>query len=233
MSSHEHYHPVLFIGSAPPKSAIAVFEAISEHVGELAVAVPDGDQAGWWFAVLKQYKECPQLEPAGHVQANEGGQIKLPLFRLKPGVTPADLRIGTFGYAVQAEKSYAEFKRLRAAGKFPADVRFQVTFPTPMTTLFAILHRPEDILPAVESAFKREIDMLLRAVPAEDLVISWDVCEPVSVEVLRRPDDASSMFQGSSARLPSLELCLEGLGRAGAMVNPRHKVYSEAAAGDK
>jgi hypothetical protein len=135
------YHPVLFIGSAPPKSAIAVFEAISEHVGELAVAVPDGDQAGWWFAVLKQYKECPQLEPAGCVQANEGGQIKLPLFRLKPGVAPADLRIGTFGYAVQAEKSYAEFKRLRTAGKFPADTRFQVTFPTPLTTLFAILHR--------------------------------------------------------------------------------------------
>ncbi len=218
MSSHEHYHPVLFIGSAPPKSATAVFETISEHVGELAVAVPDGDQAGWWFAVLREYKACPQLEPAGYVQANEGGQVKLPLFRLKPGVAPADLRIGSFGYAAQAEKSYAEFKRLRAAGKFAADARFQVTFPTPLTTLFTILHRPEDILPAIEAAFKREIDMLLRAVPADDLAISWDVCEPVSVEVLRRPDDASSMFRGSSARLPSLELCLEGVERAAAMV---------------
>jgi hypothetical protein len=46
MSTHTHAHSVLFIGSAPPRSAAAVFEAISEHVGGLCRAVPDGDQDG-------------------------------------------------------------------------------------------------------------------------------------------------------------------------------------------
>ncbi len=142
MSTHTHAHSVLFIGSAPPRSAAAVFEAISEHAGGLCRAVPDGDQAGWLLAVMAHYAANPQLS----------------------GVKRAELRLGPYGYAAQAEKSYAEFKRLRKEGKFPADTRFQVTLPSPMVSIMFLLHPPEDVLPAAEAAFKGEIDTLLRTV---------------------------------------------------------------------
>jgi hypothetical protein len=220
MNTPAQHHSVLFVGSAPPRSAAAVFEAVSEHVGALAATVPDGDQAGWLWAVMKHYGAHPQLEVGDYVLANAGGELRIPQFKLKPGVKPEQLRLGPFGYAAEAAKSYAEFKRLRAEGKFAADTRLQVTFPTPLTSILHVAHRPEDVLPAAEAAFKSEIDLLLRAVPAEDLLISWDVCEPVSVEVQRRPDEASSMFKNSLGRLPSMTLSLDSVARAGAMVPP-------------
>jgi hypothetical protein len=218
MNTHAKAHSVLFIGSAPPLSATAVFEAISEHVGGLCAAVPDGDQAGWVMAVMNHYATSPQLELVDQVLFHEGGSMRVPLFRLKAGVTPAEFRLGPYGYAAQAEKSYAEFKRLRAAGKFPADTRFQVTLPSPMVSIMFLLNPPEDVLPAAQAAFKGEIDALLRTVPAEDLLISWDVCEAVSEEVQRRPGEASPLFKRIMPYLPPLTLSLDSVARAAAMV---------------
>ena len=218
MSTYTHAHSVLFIGSAPPRSATAVFEAISKHVGGLCTTVPDGDQAGWLLAVMAHYAASPQLEAVDQVPFHEGGTMRVPVFRLKSGVKRAELRLGPYGYAAQAEKSYAEFKRLRKEGKFPADTRFQVTLPSPMVSIMFLLHPPEDVLPAAEAAFKGEIDALLRTVPAEDLLISWDVCEPVSEEVQRRPGEASPLFKRLMPYLPSMTLSLDSVARAAAMV---------------
>jgi len=218
MSTHPHAHSVLFVGSAPPRSATAVFEAISEHVSGLCTTVPDGDQAGWLLPVMAHYAASPQLEAADQVLFHEGGTMRVPVFRLKSGVKPAELRLGPYGYAAQAEKSYGEFIRLRKEGKFPADTRFQVTLPSPMVSIMFLLHPPEQVLPAAEAAFKDEIDALLRAVPPKDLLISWDVCEPVSEEVQRRPGEASPLFKTLMPYLPSMTLSLDSVARAAAMV---------------
>src|SRR5260221_9131217 len=87
-----------------------------------------------------------------------------------------------------------------------------------MVSMMFLLHPPEDVLPAAEAAFKGEIDALLRTVPAKDLLISWDVCEPVSEEVQRRPGEASPLFKRLMPYLPSMTLSLDSVARAPAMV---------------
>src|SRR5258706_12402217 len=98
MSTHSHARSVLFIGSAPPRSTTAVFEAISEHVGGLCSTVPDGDQAGWLLAGMAHCAASPQLEAVDQVPFHEGGTMRVPVFRLKSDGNPSRLRPGPSGY---------------------------------------------------------------------------------------------------------------------------------------
>lgn len=215
MSATSCNHSVLFIGSAPAKPAKAVFEAISEHVGDLTCAVPDGDQAGWIGAVYQRHLANPQIEVVGMIDFFEGGTLKMPLFRVKPGVKPGDLELGPFGFAEAARDSYAEFKRMRSEGRFAADARFQVCLPTPLLCLQSFKHPMAEFLPAAEAAMADELAAILKVVPAEDLAVQWDVCEPVFEEVVRRPGEAPSMYAWrDKADFPPLPAMLDSIARA-------------------
>jgi hypothetical protein len=47
-------------------------------------------------------------------------------YTLKPGIKPQDVRFENLFYAEVAKQSYAEFKRLKNAGKIPSGTKFQV-----------------------------------------------------------------------------------------------------------
>jgi hypothetical protein len=98
------------------------------------------------------------------------------LFRVKEGVN--SVYFDHLGYTNEARKSYQDFCRLRADGVIPAGVRFQVALPlTESAVRFCVtnLRDYELMHAAYEEAMSQEIAELVRAVPAHDLVIQWDI----------------------------------------------------------
>lgn len=98
-------------------------------------------------------------------------------FRIKEDAQ--DIRFETLGYAEEAIKSYAEFKRLRDAGEVAAGVRFQVCIPTHDSGLrWFLTNAPdlEQLWPPYTDVVKRELEAICAAIPTQDMLIQWDVC---------------------------------------------------------
>ena len=96
------------------------------------------------------------------------------LFRVKPGrsIHFDDLRYGTY-----AAESYKAFRRLRDEGVIGADVRFQMSLPSPHSGIDGAFEDPSQ-WPAIYAAYvdgmRGEIRKALETIPADDLVIQWD-----------------------------------------------------------
>jgi hypothetical protein len=191
------HHPrrVLLIGSAPPRSAELVFKEAGTRLGALAPCLPDGDQAGWIMGVFASYVNHPDLEQSRVLNMDSAGLIRTPMYRLRPGRELRKLELGPFGFASQAARSYQEFRRLREQGVLAAGTRFQVSLPSPLISIMVLEHPFSDTLPAIVAAFIREIEGIRSAVPAADLAIQWDVCEPIMEETLRRPGHPTPFYK--------------------------------------
>jgi hypothetical protein len=85
-----------------------------------------------------------------------------------------------FGH--EAVKSYAVFRRMREKGLIGQDVRFQVGLPFTSDAIDLFFPEPGDY-PIVTKAYERSVQdtiaLILRHVPADDLVIQWDYCSEV------------------------------------------------------
>jgi hypothetical protein len=108
---------VLLVGSVPLRPAAKVFETVAARLGALAPRIPDGEMMGWLREVWASHARNPGLEPAGTTRLSTISNVLVPLFRPKPSA--ANLALGPYGYAENARKSYAEFKRLCDAGRSP------------------------------------------------------------------------------------------------------------------
>lgn len=184
---------VLLVGSVPGETAVEVLRTCGEGVGHYVTSLPDGETGyrRMWihFLAATLYHSHPALEtlqrpkPAGgkerwHVEeyGEEGW-----LFKVKEGV--GAVQFAHLGYANEAKKSYQDFCALRAEGVIPPGVRFQVSLPLTESALRTFLTTARDfalLWAAYEEAMGREIAQIVSAVPANDLVIQWDIC----VEVL-------------------------------------------------
>jgi hypothetical protein len=180
---------VLLVGSIPLQPAAKVFETVANHLGTLAPRIPDGEQIGWLQAAFKSFANHPQLELSRQVALDAGGKIPINIYRLKPGVAAADLKLGPYGYAQNAIASYAQFKKLKDEGRIPAGTRMQVTMPGPGTSAYVIELPGEKLLPIAREALAREIEEIVANIPAGDLCIQLDIAmEAEHEEYLRRPE---------------------------------------------
>ncbi len=180
---------ILLVGSLPLRPAGAVFETVAEHLGSLAPRIPDGEQLGWVQAAFQSFGRNPALEVSRKVPLQAKGRFPIDIFRLKPGFTVSQLRLGPYGYATNAAKSYAQFKELKAQGKIPVGTRFEVTLPGPGTSAYVIELPAEELLPIARAALMAEIQEILRIVPAGELTIQLDIAmEAEHEEYLRRPE---------------------------------------------
>jgi hypothetical protein len=180
---------VLLIGSVPLRPAAKVFATVADHLGTLAPRIPDGEMMGWLRQVWQSHAENPALHQVGIAKLNGRAASGVPIYRLKPGVSANDLKLGPYGHGKNAAASYAEFKRLRDAGGIPAGTRMQVTMPGPGTTSFCIQLDADVLLPIAAAALWREIEEILASIPARDLTIHLDIAmEAEKEEYLRRPD---------------------------------------------
>lgn len=169
--------PVLLVGSVGGENAEEVLRMLGAEVGDLAMGLTDGETGPRKFWVMYLWEKLLQNHPdiVFHPTSN-AGYGELPKFSVAEGVET--VRFEELGYVGFATESYATFKRLRSEGVIPAGTRFQVCIPFPEDAmrLPASTERDFRILQAAYSdAVKREVAKIAAAIPAEELVIQWDV----------------------------------------------------------
>lgn len=195
MSANSTEADVLLVGSLPFSDAEESFRAVGDALNGRIGWIPDGEfgERKLWTPMLPEfvYSKEPDLEetlvpPGRTIQAPPVVDGPPPTemdgiwnFRIKPGRT---LRFGDLLYGGFAADSYLVFKRLRDQGVIAADVRFQVSIPSPHSAIDAFFE-DADQWPEVEAAYVdgigREIEKILAVAPATDLVFQWDCANEI------------------------------------------------------
>ncbi len=190
---------ILLVGTVPSDSALETFELVGPKLGEHLTGIGDGEtgmRRRWisWLAI--PYRDNPSLEtvrwalpvdPDAPDEWREPGDdwvkkgyADSPLFRVKPGAE--EIHFAPFGYADAAQESYALFRDLRDQGILGRHLRFTVSFPLTESATRPFLESERDFEPmwrAYEDTIRREIALILEAIPADDLIIQFDVCHEV------------------------------------------------------
>jgi hypothetical protein len=105
---------------------------------------------------------------------------EIPRLRLKLG---ARLDPATFktGYADMAIGSWRVFDRLQTEGVIPADVKFQISLPTPIAPTYNNIvpaDRPV-LIAALTTHLLGEVAAIAEALPNGRIALQWDVCQEV------------------------------------------------------
>ncbi len=148
----------------------------------------------------------PQVNP----ETGNPDYSVFPGLEVREGIVIPDRALG---YADAARDSYAEFVRLRAAGVIPADVRFQVSVPTPYAVVVAWASGESQrrLWQPFKDALFAEVTAIQREIPADDLAIQWDVAVEVGVlEGVFTPIDELASEQRI---VDELVACLEQVAR--------------------
>jgi hypothetical protein len=171
----------LLVGSVNLPSAEDVFTAVARHAGDVVARIPDGEtdaRNDWIVAQVPVLDRQEQLEP-GEPFINP--HRSHPRWKIRDGVRPEDIELGSLGYADVALESYATFTRLKRERVIPGDVRFQVSLPTPYA-IVGVFIDPADaerFEPVYERHLLAELRRIAEAVPARELAVQWDVAVEV------------------------------------------------------
>jgi hypothetical protein len=86
------------------------------------------------------------------------------------------------GYADFARASFAIFSELKTAGTIATDIRFQVSLPTPLAVLNVFIDpaAQASLEPVLERAMRAELDLILGALPHDELSLQWDVAVEIA-----------------------------------------------------
>jgi hypothetical protein len=190
MAAEHSKHPIVhFVGSVPLPDAEAVFRTLAEAAGPYLLRLPDGETGirKTWIRFLQiVLAENPAIEVAIDVPPFKftqwDGKLlrEIPRLRVKPSAKPDPNTFKT-GYAEMAIASWSLFERLQKAGVIPANVKFQVSLPTPIAPTYNNMV-PSDrpvLLPALTAHFIGEVERIAAAIPNDCLAVQWDVCQEV------------------------------------------------------
>ncbi len=190
MSRHVH-----LVGSVPLSDAREVFTVVARELGPHLRRIPDGEtgeRSDWITWLEPVFAKNPAFEKSGQffrVHASGTGRERS---ALKPGIRPEDVHFDNLFYADVAGQSYAEFARLKAAGRIPQGARFQVDLAPAHSViwLFLVEALHGRIDPIYNDALKREIDKLAAAIPHDQLAIQFDVASAVFARLERNEPSA-------------------------------------------
>jgi len=190
MSADRSRHPIVhFVGSIPLPDAETVFRTLSGAVGRHVARLPDGETGirKTWIRFLQDVLASnPAIEYAKDVPPFKftqwDGKVirEIPRLRLKGGAVP-DPNSFTTGYADMAIESWGLFDRLQQAGAIPANVKFQISIPTPIAPTYNNMlpaDRPR-LLPPLTQHFVGEVAKIAKALPNDRIAVQWDVCQEV------------------------------------------------------
>lgn len=167
----------LLVGGVNLRGPEAVFRTVAAEAGDVVERIPDGEtdaRNDWIVAQIPVLQRQSQLEP-GEPFANE--YRSHPRWKIRDGIEPDEIELGSLGYTDAATESYAIFTRLKGEGVIPADRRFQVSLPTPLAVVGVFID-PRDALrfePVYERHMLGEMEAIARLVPHEELAFQWDV----------------------------------------------------------
>jgi hypothetical protein len=179
------------IGSVPLPTSEAVFRRLGATLGPVLARMPDGEtgeRRRWIYWQRTMLERHPAMEVDGdagllELRQWDGSLLRrTDLLRFRPGVDPEGVDFLT-GYADAALQSWALFERLRREGALPADLRFQVCLPTPMSSAFMYVspRAHDDYQRVYERALRRDLGRIVAGIPPADLSIQWDICQEVLV----------------------------------------------------
>lgn len=177
------------IGSIPLATSEEVFRMLSKELGSYLRCMPDGEtgeRSRWVYFQGQMLRAHPDMEidptvpPFPFVQWDGKVVREIPQVRFKPSVDPDKVKFDT-GYDKAAAASYETFKRLRASGAISKHVRFQVSLPTPHSSGYLYVSGParQAYFRVYERALLDALARIVKAIPATDLAIQWDVCQEV------------------------------------------------------
>ncbi len=177
------------VGTVPLKDTDTVLRTVGATLGHRIRRIPDGEtgkRAYWVTSQAWVINKHPAFQPIGHNWDPESGTVPETgpgKWGLKPGIDSKSVTLPSFGYPAAALASYAEFRALRDQGVLPKAARFQVSLPTPIAFIGALVDPASQaqVAHAFESCMMRELAEVLAAVPAHDLAIQWDVCVEIFV----------------------------------------------------
>jgi hypothetical protein len=207
--------PVHLLGSIPLANNREVFEAVADTLGRRVSRVPDGEtgkRTGWMRWLREVFEHDPQLELAGSTVKTHATGYTFEQFRPKPGVDPKTLAFREIGYARFARESYAEFAKLKAAGRFAPGTRFQVGLPTPIGPLWSYIapDHQRTLERAMIERFLAEVHEMLSAIPHAELAIQWDMPHDILTQEGARDmvldtgrDDLVRRWAGIAEHIPS------------------------------
>jgi hypothetical protein len=206
---------VHLVGSVPMANAEEVFAAVSAALGSRTKRLPDGETGarGDWITWLEPvFANNPAFERSGEFFRVHASGIGRERYRLKAGVTAADVRFANLFYADIAKDSYGVFRRLKEAGEIPAGTRFQVDLVPAHSViwLFLVEQLHAAIDPVYNAAVKREIDKIAAAIPHDELAIQFDVASAVFARLER--NEASSYGAGKAEMQEAFSNILVDLG---------------------
>jgi len=168
-------------------SAEEAMRTVAATLGRYVYAITDGEtgsRSKWIGWQLNNLMGVDGIELSGtksvfEQAAQEAAEI--PKLTVDPSVTELPARIP--GYADAAAASYEVFKRLRDEGVIPQGVKFQVSLPTPLAPVVAFVTEQDQarFYPIYAEAMKAEVDEIIAAIPAEDLLVQFDVAVEIGV----------------------------------------------------
>ena len=173
---------VHFNGSVNLPDAEAVMREISSRIPTGVRRMTDGetgDRGYWILFQIQKFLQMPELESVTVGQAYETSPDapEMPQLRLAEGASADTIHWPNLGYADAYAESFETFDRLQSAGAIPAEVRFQMQYPTPLASTGGTIV-PED-LPAVaasyETALFGDLDKALAKLPHDRCAVQWDV----------------------------------------------------------
>lgn len=138
-----------------------------------------GDRNYWIHFQIQKFEQMPEFETVSVGKAYETASDapSLPQLRLTEGASAEMTNWPNLGYADEYTKSFAIFERMQNEGTIPADVRFQLQYPTPLASIAGTIV-PED-LPAVATSYEQalfaDLDTALERLPHERIAVQWDV----------------------------------------------------------
>jgi hypothetical protein len=186
MQAGERLH---LIGSIPLGSSEEVFRTLAKELGSHLSRIPDGEtgeRSRWVYfqgLMLRAHPDMeidPTVPPYPFVQWDGKVVREIPQVRFKPGVDPDKVAFET-SYDKAAASSYAMFKRLCESGAIANGTRFQVSLPTPHSSGYLYVSGPArpTYFRVYERALLKALANVVKAIPADDLAIQWDVCQEV------------------------------------------------------
>jgi hypothetical protein len=181
---------LLLVGSIPYETAEEVFRYFGAPLGSALHYLPDGEVGArqYWIdgIAYRVFNGHPELETIKRPAPDGGVERWRPrdaqdqfAFRVRPGVS--EVRFGDpgwrLGYAHDAINSYFIFHALKQNGVLPANLRFQVCLPLPLSAVlpfFPVAGDAGRVLPGFTAAMRAEVAKIVEKIPAAELAIQWD-----------------------------------------------------------
>jgi hypothetical protein len=202
------------IGSIPLGSSEEVFRTLANELGAHLSRMPDGEtgeRSRWVYFQDQMLRAHPDMEidptvPLYPFVQWDGKVVReIPQVRFKPSIDPDKVAFET-GYDRAALASYDVFRRLCDAGAIARGTRFQVSLPTPHSSGYLYVSGParQTYFRVYERALLGTLANIVKAIPAANLAIQWDVCQEVLAfegYFKDRPDDYKAQTFAMLGRL--------------------------------